>query len=209
MFQLLIADDHPLFRVALTEAINNMDKAIDIKEASNYYEAEDLLRKTEVDLLLLDLKMPGNEGLMGLIRLRSRFPQVGIVIVSATEQSAIIASARAAGAMGYIPKSSSMDAIQTAIDQVLDGQLSFPEQLSEDDEQAEYASKIAALTPQQLRVLNMLAKGSLNKQIAFDLNVKETTIKTHISEIFKKLGINNRTQAALIVQQLGLEDEVE
>ena len=179
-----------------------MQKTVDIKQASNYLETADILRS--VDLLLLDLKMPGNDGLMGLIKLRSRFPAVGIVVVSATEGPSIVASTQSAGAMGYIPKSSMQD-IQSTMNVIEKFQFSVQQLTEEDQRQADTASRIASLTPQQLRVLAMIAKGDLNKQIAYELNIKETTIKTHISEIFKKLQIQNRTQAALITQQFNLE----
>lgn len=206
MYNVLIADDHPLFRAALSVALNGIDEDIELIESGEFNETQEQLARFDIDLLLLDLKMPDNEGLLGLIKLRSRFPQVAIVVISANEDPHIINEVRASGALAYIIKSTPLDEMQTIISSVLKGNSHFPQWIGRPSEPS-VSEKIAQLTPQQLRVLTMIAKGDLNKQIAYQLNVKESTIKTHISEIFKKLGIINRTQAALLIQPLELHDD--
>ncbi len=212
--QILIADDHPLFRRALEDAIQQLDGNIDIYHSDNFNDALSLLRENpDIDLLLLDLKMPGNDGLLGLIQIRREFPALGVVVVSATEDHRTIANAIREGAMGYIPKSTRFENIQRAIGDVLNGKRWLPKDVAEElkrshhHEQDNHAiEKLAELSPQQLKVLTMISKGYLNKQIADELNIKETTIKTHVSEILRKLNIKNRTQAAVFSQFLDVPD---
>jgi len=206
MYNVLIADDHPLFRAALSVALNGIDEDIVLIESGDFNATQEQLTRLDIDLLLLDLKMPDNDGLLGLIKLRSRFPHVAIVVISATEDPHIINEVRASGALAYIIKSTPLEEMQSIISSVLQGNSHFPQWIGRSSEPS-ISEKIAQLTPQQLRVLSMIAKGDLNKQIAYQLNVKESTIKTHISEIFKKLGIINRTQAALLIQPLELLDD--
>lgn len=205
MYNVLIADDHPLFRAALSVALNGIDEDIELIESGEFNATLAQLTRFDIDLLLLDLKMPDSEGILGLIKLRSRFPQVAIVVISANEDPHIINEVRATGVLAYIIKSTPLEEMQTIISSVLKGNSHFPLWIGHSTEPSK-SEKIAQLTPQQLRVLTMIAKGDLNKQIAYQLNVKESTIKTHISEIFKKLGIINRTQAALLIQPLELHD---
>lgn len=207
MYKVLIADDHPLFRSALRVTLNGIAEEIELTETSDFNETQQYLADFDLDLLLLDLKMPDSEGLLGLIKLRSRFPQLAIVVISANEDPHIIHEVKGAGALAYIIKNTPLEEIQAIISSVLKGRSHFPEVINFSKTKT-ISEKLAQLTPQQLRVLAMIAKGDLNKQIAYQLNVKESTIKTHISEIFKKLGIINRTQAALFVQPLELKDEI-
>ena len=204
MYHVVIADDHPLFRRALRDALYDTGQRCDITECETFDQALEQIEAHQPDVLLLDLKMPGNSGLFGLMRLRSEHPQLAIVVVSASEDSAIIANIRQLGALGFIPKSCSMEHITEALSRVMNGHLSFPEFV--DQQSSAMTEKLASLTPQQLRVLHLIAEGALNKQIGYSLNIKETTVKSHISDIFRKLDINNRTQAALIVQQLDVPD---
>lgn len=204
MYQVLVADDHPLFRAALGVALKGLAAEIVLLESEDFQSTQEVLTRTETDLLLLDLKMPDSEGLLGLIKLRSRFPQVAIVVISANEDPQIMKEVKATGALAYIVKNTPLEEMQSIIASVLQGNTHFPKWTA-DSKQQTVSEKIAQLTPQQLKVLLMIAKGDLNKQIAYQLNVKESTIKTHISEIFKKLGIINRTQAALLIQPLELQ----
>ncbi|EAQ67337.1 Response regulator [Marinomonas sp. MED121] len=205
MYNVLIADDHPLFRSALKVTLSGVEEDISLEETGGFKDTLQQLVRSDMDMLLLDLKMPDSEGLLGLIKLRSRFPQLAIVVISANEDPQIIKEVKAAGALAYINKSTPLEEIQSIISSVLKGNCHFPKWTSENTVDT-VSEKIAQLTPQQFRVLTMIAKGDLNKQIAYQLNVKESTVKTHISEIFKKLGIINRTQAALFVQPLELNE---
>lgn len=204
MYQIVLADDHPLFRRALKEALEETNIPHRVTECETYEQTYDDVKELMPDLLLLDLKMPEQGGLFGLMRIRAEFPQVAVVVVSATEDSHVIESVRQSGALGFIPKSSKIGTLVRSLTEVLEGNLSFPSHTGHVIN--DMTSKLATLTPQQLRVLQLIADGALNKQIGYTLDIKETTVKSHISDIFRKLDIYNRTQAALLVQQLDIPD---
>lgn len=205
--RVLIADDHPLFRNAIAEALTNTQTPVEVRQADSLEATLTLLDNEEFDLVLLDLKMPGSEGLLGLIQIRSQHPQVAVAVVTANEAGRTLSQVRAAGALGYLPKSTPLEQLVVALDTLLTGAPYFPETLgghqpTDNRDDIEAIRKLATLTPQQQRVLTLIARGFLNKQIAFELDVKETTVKTHVSEIFRKLSIYNRTQAAMYNQYL-------
>jgi len=201
---ILIADDHPLFQSALRETVSSALPLARIQVVDNFNAIHECLKDNDdIDLVIMDLKMPGNLGLMGLLDLRKAFPAVAIAICSANENQQMIVNALHYGAIGYIPKSLRLDQIQDAIKSIIQGNSFVPSGVvAEFDPHQDALAKLQLLTPQQLRVLKMIAQGLLNKQIAWELNIKETTIKTHVSDILKKLDITNRTQAALFVQFL-------
>ena len=207
-YEILIADDHPLFRSALQQALTlGLGPDVRLVEASSIAELEArLAEKGDWDLVLLDLNMPGAYGFSGLVLLRGQYPQVPVVMISAQEEAAVVARAREFGASGFIPKSSPLETIQQAVRLVLDGEVWWPPQafetVSVSDEAKAASAGLASLTPQQFRVLTMVCDGLLNKQIAFELNVSEATIKAHVTAIFRKLGVRTRTQAALLLQQM-------
>ncbi len=216
-FKLLIADDHPLFRAALKQSLQqSIDDPLWL-ETNTFEETQNqLLQHDDVDLLLLDLNMPGNQGLSSLVRLKASYPALPIVIVSAFDDAAVIQSAMTLGASGFIPKSASFSVLTEAFQAILNCQSWVPQSLlnasdDEPDPLTQISEKIALLTPQQRRVLGMIADGLLNKQIAYEMNVQETTIKQHVSAILKKLDVYNRTQAGIIFDRLAagssLEDE--
>lgn len=207
---LLIADDHPLFREALRGAIKRLLPTATLHEAEDtdglyaMVEAE-----PDADLLLLDLNIPGANGFSALVYLRAQFPELPVVVVSAREEPAVMRRALDHGAMGFIPKSVDAQVLGEAIGQVLDGNRWAPPAAATapataPDEQ-EVAERIRELTPQQFRVLQMLATGMLNKQIAFELGVAEATVKAHMSAILRKLGASNRTQAVLVAGRLAVD----
>jgi DNA-binding NarL/FixJ family response regulator len=204
----LIADDHPLFRealqVALGEALREEQKTV--LEASSMGEACELAAAHgDIDLVLMDLRMPGMEGMSGLLDFRRRFPALPLVVVSASDDRALIQEAVAFGASGYIPKSLGKGAIAQALRTILDGGCFVPEAAGQppDDSASrrlEVARRIAGLTPQQLKVLSLIAKGKPNKIIAYELGITEKTVKAHITVILRKLGVHSRTQAVLAAQ---------
>lgn len=200
-YTIIIADDHPLFRNALFQSVHMAISGANLLEADSLDALLQLLsRDTDPDLLLLDLKMPGANGMSGLIQLRNLYPDLPIVVISASEEPAIIAQVKKHGAFGFIPKSSDMRSLINALNQVLAGDPFFPEGIDDSvDDSNDLAEKIAALTPQQYKVLTMLSDGLLNKQIAYELNVSEATIKAHMTAIFRKLGVKNRTQAVILL----------
>ena len=207
-YEILIADDHPLFRSALHQALSlGLGPEARLVEAESIADLEArLTEKSDWDLVLLDLNMPGAYGFSGLVLLRGQYPQVPVVMVSAQEEAAVVVKSREFGASGFIPKSSSLETIQKAVRTVLDGDVWWPPQVNESisvSPEAKAASEgLASLTPQQFRVLTMVCEGLLNKQIAYELSVSEATIKAHVTAIFRKLNVRTRTQAALLLQQL-------
>ncbi|MBV7314563.1 response regulator transcription factor [Shewanella sp. NIFS-20-20] len=211
---IIIADDHPLFRNALRQALTNAFADTRWFEADCADALQQLLDtpKNSYDLILLDLQMPGSHGYSTLIHLRNHFAHVPVVVISAYEDNLTISRAIHYGSSGFIPKSASMETLCDALTTILYGDIWLPSgvQLHSIDDQTEdpIANKLAELTPQQYKVLQMFAEGLLNKQIAYDLGVSEATIKAHATAIFRKLGVRNRTQAVIALQQLD-RDKVE
>jgi DNA-binding NarL/FixJ family response regulator len=200
--RLLIADDHPLFRGALREAISGLFGRADIGEAGTFEEVADLLeRGGEVDLILLDLRMPGVRGFSGLMYLRAQYPSVPIVIVSANDDPAVIRRCVEFGAAGFIPKTLDIEGLRGVIARVLQGEVWTPPEVDlsadADTESGAMIARLSTLTPQQVRVLMMLSGGLPNKQIAYELHVSEATVKAHVSAILQKLGVDSRTQAVI------------
>jgi DNA-binding NarL/FixJ family response regulator len=200
MLKVLVADDHPLFREAVVLSIRHLDRAdSQVLEAGSLDEVCRLASvMPDLDLLLLDLKMPGMEGLGGLLELRRRFPALPVVIVSATEEPRVIREAIAAGAMAYIPKSLDRSSIVEALEHVLAGEIWQPAADADAiPADTPIASRIQALTPQQHNILRLMIAGKPNKIIAYELHIAETTVKAHITVILRKLAVFSRTQAVL------------
>lgn len=204
----IIADDHPLFRGAMQQALSGVGDDVVLVEAGDL----DTARKAagahpDADLILLDLTMPGVSGLSGLIAFRAEFPNLPVVVVSATDDSTTIRRALELGASGFISKSASVDEIRRGVRAVLQGDVWTPPGIDlgseHDQEIAALISRVQTLTPQQGRVLGMLAEGLLNKQIAYELSVSEATIKAHVSAVLQKLGVDSRTQAVIQLSKIG------
>jgi DNA-binding NarL/FixJ family response regulator len=207
--RLVIADDHPLFRGALREAVAGLFDKADIAEAGSFEDITPLLdRGADVDLILLDLTMPGVRGFSGLMYLRAQYPSVPIVIISANDDPAVIRRCMEFGASGFIPKTLGIEIMRTAIARVLEGGVWAPPDVDlgtrPDPEIASVVARLASLTPQQVRVLMMLSEGLLNKQIAYELHVSEATVKAHVSAILQKLGVESRTQAVIAASKIEL-----
>ncbi|MFQ3249941.1 response regulator [Glaciecola sp.] len=203
----LIADDHPLFRNALKQALSDALGDGLLESADFHSTIEQLNLHNDIDLVFLDLKMPGNSGLTGLSQIRAEFPNILIVVVSAEENPSLIVKALQLGASAFIPKSTSLESINDAVSQVLNGNEWLPENLTHLSEHAssdanDALQRIEQLTPHQLKVLKMMADGLLNKQIAYELDISESTVKQHASACLRKLNVNNRTQAGVIFKQL-------
>ncbi|MEC5324975.1 MULTISPECIES: response regulator transcription factor [unclassified Aurantimonas] len=208
----IVADDHPLFRGALREILTALPDPAEIVEAADFDQAAAALTANpDADLMLLDLNMPGTSGLSGLALLRADHPSVPIAIVSGSEDAPIVARALDLGASGFIPKSSSLDTIRQAILSLLAGEVFLPPDISldaeRDPEVTQLIRRIRTLTPQQTRVLTMLGRGLLNKQIAYELGISEATIKAHVSAVLLKLGVDSRTQAVIRLSKLGIDLE--
>ena len=207
MTQIIIADDHPLVRGALHQAVAGAVQGAVIAECGDLDSLRDLLAaKTGTDLVLLDLAMPGVRGFSGLIYLRAEHPSVPVVVVSANSERSVMRRCIDFGASGFIPKTSDMATMRSAIRQILDGETWTPVDVDletpADRETADMIRRLGTLTPQQVRVLMMLSEGLLNKQIAFELTVSEATVKAHVSAILQKLGVESRTQAEIAAAKI-------
>lgn len=205
----IIADDHPLFRGAMRLAIDGMFKTPRVTEAASVDEAIGALQGDDsTDLVLLDLKMPGMSGFSGLSYIRAQFPSVPIIVVSGSSEHTTIRRCLDFGAAGFIPKTTDVDIMRTAIRTVLDGGSWTPPEFDQsrpaDKETADLVKRLASLTPQQMRVLMMLSEGLLNKQIAYELSVSEATVKAHVSAILTKLGVESRTQAVIAAAKVDI-----
>ena len=211
--QVLIIDDHPLFREALGTAVTLAWPATRSREVCSVDEAMSVLdAERDIDIALLDLNIPGVHGFDGLLRLRARHPRLPVLVVSGLEDGRIIDEAITYGAAGFLPKSLGREVLATAIDTILAGDVYVPESFRAEaadaatGAQAELIERLLSLTPQQLRVLFMLREGLLNKQIAHELDVGATTIKKHVSEILRKLQVYSRTQAVIEVSKLDRDE---
>ena len=207
---ILIVDDHPLFIEALELVVQGTFPDASVAKATSIDAARAILDKQgPFDLVLLDLSMPGASGLSGLIALRGIHSAVPMVVVSAHDDPVTIRRALELGASGFISKSASIDEIRGAVETVLAGGIASPGNVElgveRDPEISNLIRRLLSLTPQQTRVLGMIAEGLLNKQIAYELGVSEATIKAHVSAILQKLGVDSRTQAVIMLSRIGAD----
>ena len=209
MYKILIADDHPLFREAISNVIHTSFPDCELLETQTLESAlETTLENDDLDLILLDLNMPGMNGLNGLITLRNESPTIPVVIVSAEEDKQIVLQAITYGAVGFITKSSSREQMTDALKQILAGNVYLPSDIIRSnspetrrpprhDDNRIAPEALSSLTRRQLLVLERMSTGESNKQIAYNLNIAETTVKAHVSAILRKLNVHNRIQAVL------------
>lgn len=210
---ILLVDDHTLFREALLHVLKQLDSNVLVHEAANASEAAYLIsHMRNLDLVLLDIELPGTDGLTALPELRELAPTVPIVVLSGSETSQHVQSALDKGAVGYIPKSSSGHEMLTALRIVLQGDIYLPPRLlgKLDAGLADNgnATPQNALTARQIEVLELMSKGLPNKSIARNLNLAEGTVKLHVAAILRALGVSNRTQAVTEATRLGLVSAV-
>lgn len=203
MEHIVIADDHPLFRAALVSAVRRAAPDAVVEEQASLAGARQVLADAGADLLLLDLKLPDAEGFGGLAAVRSEHPAVPVVVVSGSEDAATVRRVMAMGAGGFIPKSATLETMVAAISAVREGDSWAPD-VPPDEEAEDLDRRIASLTPSQMKILMGLRQGRLNKQIAYDLGVTEATIKAHLTTVFRKLGVQNRTQAVILAQSVDI-----
>lgn len=206
MYKILVADDHPLFRDAIVNIIGVKFPGSSTHETENVDDTLVYVKDNDdIDLILLDLNMPGMSGLSGLLDLRNQCPTTPVVIVSAEQEKQKILQTLSYGAVGFISKSSSKDIIAEAIESVFEGNVYLPSdimrsQVNDTCTKSEFQvspENISLLTRRELIVLKHLTKGEANKQIAFNLHISETTVKSHVSSILKKLGASNRVKVVL------------
>ena len=205
--RILIADDHPLVLGALRQAVSGAIQGVEIHEAHDFDSlAATLEAHPDMDLVLLDLSMPGVRGFSGLLYLRAERPGVPVIVVSGNEDRAVMRHCLEFGAAAYVPKSLDVETMRSAIRTVLDGGRWTPPDLDAkapgNKEATALVKRLSSLTPQQVRVLMMLSQGLLNKQIAYELSVSEATVKAHVSAILQKLGVESRTQAVIVAARI-------
>jgi DNA-binding NarL/FixJ family response regulator len=215
-YRVIIVDDHPLYRAALTSAVSGACPEGQFHEADSVEAMFELLeRDPGTDLLLLDLNLPDAHGFSALAYVRGSYPQLPVIVVSAMDDAATVHQALAFGAQGFLSKSADAESICQCVRAVLRGELVVPQGYAAASPQAadaaalDVAERLAGLTPQQFRVFTMLCSGRLNKQIAHELKITEATVKAHMTAIMRKLGAANRTQAVLLAARLTLNpDEI-
>jgi DNA-binding NarL/FixJ family response regulator len=204
----IVADDHPMVRDALALALRAAFPKAEVALAGTLDEASGAIAaRPDVDLVILDLDMPGMQGLVGVSALRANYPSAPLVIVSATRNAAAMRQVVEMGAAGFIPKSAPMEEIIASVRAVMRGEIVLPpsagDALSSTD--ADLATRAARMTPQQHRVFALMAEGKPNKIIAYDMQIGEATVKAHVTEILRKMGVHSRTQAIVLAQRLALD----
>lgn len=204
--KILIADDHPMFRLALRYALAEYALESRIDEAASQTALESAVLGNDFDLVFLDLAMPGANGFSSLVYLRCERPELPVIVISSNEAPHTIRRAQRFGAAAFVPKSAPAEAIRQAFDAVVAGRTWFPTNDPGFDEyDAQLVKRFATITPQQMRVLLRVADGYLNKQIAAEFSLSENTVKIHVSAVLKKLNCRSRTQAAVLVRSLAVE----
>lgn len=206
---IIIADDHPIYRNAMVQTLTTVLPEINTFEASSIKELDKTLSSLSPDcLLILDLHMPGVVGFEGLAYISQNYPDTSIIMISADDDPYIIALSKRHGAKGFIPKSAKIPLICKAVNAVLNGGYWFPEDIIVIPEMKEVDTlieKVSQLTTRQLEVFNYLATGLLNKQIAFEMNVTEATVKAHLTRIMRLLNVKNRTEVMLIANKINID----
>jgi DNA-binding NarL/FixJ family response regulator len=203
----LVVDDHPLFCDALTLTLQSIADFEEIRTALTLEKALEIVTKdSRIGLIILDLNLPDVNGLDGLVRLRTAAPKAAIIIASSMADNRMISHALKAGADGFVPKHSQRSVFRRAFEAVQKGQAFVPDgyidpQGGQDSSSDDALVRLASLTNQQARILHLICEGKLNKQIAYDLSIAETTVKAHVTAIMRKLGVHSRTQAVLIAQE--------
>lgn len=203
----IIADDHPMFRVALRLAVERADPLAAIVEVDSLAALKDAVRREPAtQLVLLDLMMPDVEGLASLQYLRGEWPDVRVAVISGLEDRAWVRAAEALGAVAFIPKSTPAVKMHEIIGGLMLGGFWWPAlaelPASKPSELSTLDDRLASLSRQELRILLYIKEGRLNKQIADDLDIRESTVKTHITALLRKLNLRSRTQAAVLAQRL-------
>ncbi|NTT86423.1 response regulator transcription factor [Tabrizicola sp. SY72] len=206
MARALIVDDHPLFCDALSMTLKVVAGLSQVETVGRLDEAVARLDAApHPDLVVLDLNLPDVDGLDGLVRLRLAAPEVAVLVVSSLADPRVIGAALQAGALGFVPKHSHRDVYRAAVDALRAGRHWLPEGFEPTAPGASAGeaavARLGLLTRQQARILQLICEGKLNKQIAYDLNIAETTVKAHVTAIMRKLGVLSRTQAVLIAKE--------
>ena len=205
--RIIVADDHPLFRDAIIHLLDRTVASLSVVQVDSFGALIDTLAEERLpSLVLLDLKLDDTQGMDGLLFLKKQYPSLPVLIISAYDNSNVVRMAMQYGASGFVPKSLDMDRMAEVIQAVLDGDMWFPEISEQIDEPGDGGANFDALTPAQLKVLALLRDGKPSKEMAAIMQVTEATIKAHLTEIFRKLNVKNRTQAVLAAKELELPE---
>jgi DNA-binding NarL/FixJ family response regulator len=208
---IVVADDHPLYRTALRAAVQRVAPETEVVEVSTLADTLTATADRLPRLVCLDLSMPDSRGFSGLLALRHDHPGTPVVVVSGSESRGVARRSVRFGASGFIPKSASLETIAEALNAVFQGDIWLPASAQHDgngeaaQDGDDMLDRVTSLTPAQLRVLYGVREGLLNKQIAHDMGITEATVKAHLTAIFRKLGVQNRTQAGLVASYLSTE----
>ncbi len=205
----LVIDDHPLFCEALAMTLQDVLELKRIETANSLASGMGFLKTGfKADAIVLDLNLPDVSGVEGLIKLRAQMPKIPIIVVSALGDSRVISAVIAAGAAGFIRKDAPREDLAAAFRKIWAGETYLPDDYNraadnsgEVEEMERTVEKLSSLTPQQVTILKLICEGKLNKQIAYELSIAETTVKAHITAILRKLGVHSRTQAALLAKE--------
>lgn len=206
---ILVIDDHPLFCEALAMTLQSVLHLSTIRTANSLAAGMEILDTgLEPDAIVLDLNLPDVSGVDGLVRLKSRTPHTPVVVVSALDSNSVVKAVIAGGAAGFIRKDAPREKLVSAFSKIWSGEIYTPEDYTPGDEGSDaeasiedVVERLASLTPQQTKILELVCEGKLNKQIAYELSIAETTVKAHITAILRKLGVHSRTQAVLVSKQ--------
>ena len=202
---ILIIDDHPIFREGLRQLLKALDESVVIFQAADYDQAlQQASEHSDLDLVLLDLNLPGKDGFITLASLASQCPLLPVVVVSGSSDRSDIQRSLEMGAVGYIPKNTGSAVMINALRLVLSGGIYIPQELAQQATTSPDREGVPDLTPRQHQILALLIQGYSNKEIAKQIQLAETTVKMHVTSIFKALGVTNRTQAVMAAEKLGL-----
>lgn len=213
----LVIDDHPLYCDALATTMESIFNTRRIRTATSLGEALQQLRmRFSPDLIILDLNLPDASGLSGFMKIKEKTPDIPVIVISAITTEGVVQSVMAAGAAGFIPKDTGRQTFQDAMRDIWNGKTyvppgyALPARTQATDRSVETISrKIAQLSQQQTRILSLICEGMPNKLIAYEMQLAEATVKAHITALLRRLGVHNRTQAAMLVREVSIRHSLQ
>ncbi|MGX5668553.1 response regulator transcription factor [Rhizobium daejeonense] len=213
----LVIDDHPLYCDALATTMESIFNTRRVRTATTLGEALHQIRmRFSPDLVILDLNLPDASGLSGFLKIKEKMPDVPVIVISAITTEGVVQSVIAAGAAGFIPKETGRQVFQEAMTDIWNGKTyvppgyAMPSRPKEGDRSVETISrKIAHLSQQQTRILSLICEGMPNKLIAYEMQLAEATVKAHITALLRRLGVHNRTQAAMLVREVSIRHNLQ
>jgi DNA-binding NarL/FixJ family response regulator len=206
MSRVLVIDSNAIFRLGLREVIKAVEPRMAVVEADTFIKAHAVLRtRSDIALIMLDVRVPDCGGLIGLSQLRNEYPDIPVIMLSSDPKTDLAGRVAASGAAGIIQKSASCKAMRDSLRSVLSGRVGPTPVISNAET---FSSPLDSLSPALLRVLMGVKRGLRNKEIAFELGLSEKTIKAYLGILYRKLGVTNRTQAVILLQEVLAETEL-